>query len=68
MTYEEALELERENREAARVAALSRDPKTGKRKRHSHRCIGCDGGRTASWCYRGECTLPARVLRCRYCA
>jgi hypothetical protein len=37
----------------------------GKRKRHSHRCKRC---RYSVYCYKGGCTLPQRIERCRCCS
>jgi hypothetical protein len=37
----------------------------GKRKRHPPRCKRC---RHSVYCYKGKCTLPQRVERCRYCS
>jgi hypothetical protein len=37
----------------------------GKRKRHSHRCKCC---RYSVYCYKGRCTLPQRIDRCRCCS
>lgn len=48
------------------------DPYTGPfpRKRHSHRCRGCEarGQYNAVACYKSQCAKPQLVVSCSWCA